>query len=58
MCSDCGVIDKDHTRKGTLSLIKVEFKKSLSKMLSIFFITSKKSTCRWVLFPAEGEERS
>lgn len=40
------VLDKDYTRKGTPSLIKLELKSYLAKCLRVLvFLTSKKLTC-------------
>lgn len=40
------VLDKDYTRKGTPSLIKLELKSYLAKCLRVLvFVTSKKLTC-------------
>lgn len=54
----CSVPDKDSTRKGTLSLIKLELKSHLVKCLRVFvFITSKKLTCgSEFCFPVESEK--
>lgn len=56
--ASCCVSDKDSTRKGTLSLIKLELKSHLVKCLRVFvFITSKKLTCgSEFCFPVESEK--